>query len=215
MVMAQPVLILGTRLLAVEMNDLIGEIEGYEVAGFVENMDRDRCDQLVEGRPVFWVDDIGRFARTHVVACGLSTTHRRTFVEQAERLGLKLATLVHPTARVSTRATLGDGCFVSAMAAIATHTTLGRGVFVNRGALIGHHTTIGDFCTIQPGANIAGAVTLGGQTYVGIGAVVIERRHVGAGAVIGAGAVVTSDVPDRVLVVGLPAKVVKSHIDGK
>jgi sugar O-acyltransferase (sialic acid O-acetyltransferase NeuD family) len=213
--MAQPVLILGTRLLAVEVHDLIGEIPGYEVAGFVENMDRDRCGQPLEGLPVHWIDDIAPLARTHVVTCGLSTTHRTMFVDQAEQLGLKLATLVHPTARVSSRAVLGEGCFVSAMAVIATHTRLGRAVFVNRGALIGHHTTIGDFCTIQPGANIAGAVTIDSRTYVGMGAVVIERRSVGAGSVIAAGSVVTADVAVGVLVAGVPARVVKSKIDGK
>ena len=161
--MAQGLLILGTRTLAVEVMDLISDMPGYEVAGFVENMERDRCDQPLEGYPVWWIDDAARFASTHLAICALSTTHRRSYVEQAQALGLKFATLVHPTARVSRRAKLGEGCFVSAMAAIATHTTLGRHVFVNRGALIGHHTTIGDYCTIQPGANVAGAITMGEQ----------------------------------------------------
>ena len=213
--MKQPVLILGTRWLAAEVMDLIGDMPGYEVAGFVENMNRDVCGQTLEGYPVIWIDDIGPYVETHLATCGLSTTHRRAYVEQAMRLGLRFATLVHPTARVSSRASLGEGCFVSALATIAAHTTLGRGVWVNRGALIGHHTTIGDFCTIQPGANISGLVTIGAGTYIGVGSIVVDRRTIGAGSVIGAGAVVTADVPDRVQVVGIPARIVKSNIDGK
>lgn len=213
--MTQPVLILGTRTLAEEVMDLISDMAGFEVTGFVENMSRELAGTELEGKPVFWIDDMPKFAATHVAVCALSTTHRRKFVEQATALGLRLGKFIHPTARVSSRARLGDGCFVSAMAVIATHTALGRSVFVNRGALIGHHTNIGDYCTIQPGANVAGAVTLGSGTYVGIGAVVLDGLRVGQGCVIGAGAVVTHDVPNYVQVMGIPARVVKTDIEAK
>jgi len=213
--MKQPVLILGTRTLAVDVMDLIGEMPGFEAAAFVENMDRSLCDHPLEGLPVLWIDDAARYRDTHLAVCALSTTHRRRYVEQAMGLGLRLATLVHPTARLSPRATLGEGCFVSAMAAVSACSTLGRSVFVNRGALIGHHTVIGDYCTIQPGVNIAGAVTIGAGTYVGMGAVVLDKRSIGRGAVIGAGAVVTTDVPDHAQVVGVPARIVRTNVEGK
>jgi acetyltransferase-like isoleucine patch superfamily enzyme len=48
-----------------------------------------------------------------------------------------------------------------------------------------------------------------------MGAVVIDHRKVGAHSVVGAGAVVTEDVPDHVLVVGVPAKIIKRNIEGK
>jgi sugar O-acyltransferase (sialic acid O-acetyltransferase NeuD family) len=213
--MTQPVLILGTRTLAVEVMDLISDMPGYEVAGFVENLERQLAGTELEGRPVLWIDDLPRYTATHWGVCALSTTHRRKYVAQATALGLRLGTFVHPTAWVSARARLGEGCFVSAMAAIATHTTLGRSVFVNRGALIGHHTSIGDYCTIQPGANVAGAVTVGSDTFVGMGAVVLDRHTIGQGCIIAAGAVVTHDVPDHVQVMGVPARVVKSEIEAK
>ena len=213
--MQKPVLILGTRSLAVEVMDLISNIPGYVVAGFVENMERSRCAQPLEGYPVYWIDQIPDLAATHWGICALSTTQRRAYVEQVAAMGLRLATLVHPTARVSARAQLGEGCFVSALATVATHTRLGRSVFVNRGALIGHHTTIGDYCTIQPGANVAGAITMGENTYVGMGAVVLDKLAIGRGCVIAAGAVVTQDLPDRVQVMGVPARITKTNIEAK
>ena len=69
--------------------------------------------------------------------------------------------------------------------------------------------------TIQPGANIAGACDIGIATYVGMGAVVIDQTQVGSHSVIGAGAVVIEQVPDHVLAVGVPAKIVKKNIPGK
>lgn len=44
---------------------------------------------------------------------------------------------------------------------------------------------------------------------IGIGAIVLDGVRVGAGSIVGAGAVVTKDVPERSLVLGVPAKVVR------
>jgi carbonic anhydrase/acetyltransferase-like protein (isoleucine patch superfamily) len=74
---------------------------------------------------------------------------------------------------------------------------------------------VGDFVSIQPGANIAGACEIGTAVYVGMGAVIIDHTIVGCHSVIGAGAAVIEDAPDHVLVIGVPAKIVKQNIQGK
>lgn len=208
-------MILGTRTLAEEIADLISEIPGYSAVAFVENMDRDRCLEPIAGLPVLWVDDIAGLSRTHLAICGLATTHRKHYAEQVAGMGVRFATLIHPTARVSSRAVLGEGCLISPFSIVSSNTTLGDQVFVNRGVLIGHHTRIGNYTTIQPGANVAGMVSIGEGVYIGMGAIIMDRMSVGPNSVVGAGAVVTKDVPDSVQVVGIPARVVKTGIDGK
>lgn len=209
------ILILGTRTFALDVADVVEDIAGCRVAGFVENLDRAVCEKPLEGRPVYWIDDIAAMAGTHLGVCALSTTQRSKFTQQAEMLGLRFAILVHPSAQVSRRAVLGDGTFVNRGAIIAGYTTLGRHVIVNRGALIGHHGIIGDHCTIQPGAVIGGASRLGEGVYVGMGAKVLDKLSIGDGSVIGAGAVVTKDLPPHVQAMGVPAKVVKEGIERK
>lgn len=211
----KPLLVLGARIFAVEVADLVSEIPGFRVAGFVENMERERCRETLEGLPILWVDDIAALADSHWAVCSLGTTHRSRFIEQVAAYGIPFATLVHPSARISSRSFLGEGTLVSVGVVIASHTQLGRHVRVNRGALIGHHTVIGDYVTIGPGANIAGACRIGEATYIGIGAVVIDHITIGSHSVVGAGAVVTKDVPDNVQVVGVPARIVKENIQGK
>jgi acetyltransferase EpsM len=211
----ESLLILGTRSLAEELADVISEIPGWEVVGFVENMERERCEHSLRGLPVYWVDEIRGLAGTHFAVGGLATTHRKRYVEQVAAMGMRFATLVHPTARISSKALLGQGCLISPFCSVSAYTTLGEHVFVNRGSLIGHHTRIGNYVTIHPGANVAGMVNIGDGTFIGMGAVVIEKISVGSGSIVGAGAVVTRDVPDRVLVVGVPAKVVKTNIEGR
>lgn len=202
-------------MLALELTDLVSEIPGYRLAGFVENQKLDRCNEQIEGLPVYWIEDIDPLAQTHWGICGISTTHRTTFIDQVRAKQVPFATLVHPAARVSSRSSLADGVIISPGVIVASYTLIGQFVFINRGALIGHHTRIGDFVTIQPGANVAGACDIGEGSYIGMGAVVIDRVRIGAHSVVGAGAVVTQDVPDHVQVVGVPARIVKTDINGK
>ena len=211
----EPLLILGTRTLAVEVLDVVSDTEKFEVAGFVENMDRARCDQPLEGLPVYWIDDIASMSRTHLAVCALGTTKRFAYVAQAVALGFRFATVVHPSARISRNSKLGKGTIVSGGVIVATHTTVGEHVILNRGALIGHHTSIGDYCSIMPGSNIAGACAIGARCYIGMGAIVIDHTIVGEGSVVAAGAVVTKDLPARVKAVGVPARIVADGGEGR
>lgn len=208
-------LICGTRSLAADVADFAAEIPGVEVCGFIENMDRAKCAEPFELLPVHWVEQVSTLATTHVAVCALGTTHRRSFTEQVESLGMRFSSIAHPTSRVSSRSSLGEGTILSVGVIIAAHTHLGRHVFVNRGAIIGHHTQIGDHVSVMTGANIAGNCRIGPGTYIGMSAVILDNITVGAGSVIGAGAVVTKDVPANVQVVGVPAKVVKENVSGK
>lgn len=62
------------------------------------------------------------------------------------------------------------------------------------------HSAILHSCTIEDDA------------LIGMGAIVMNRAHIGRGAVVGAGAVVLAgtEIPDGMLAVGNPAKVVKA-----
>src|SRR5438132_3149957 len=211
---ARPLLILGTGNFAAEVADLVSDIGGWTVTGFVESLDRERSQARLEDLPIFWVDDIARWHDTHWAMAALGTTRRDQFIRQVDSLGFRFATLVHPTARVSKKSTLGAGSLVSAAAVIAAHASLAQHVLVNRGVLIGHHTRIDEYVTVGPGANVAGACHIAEGAYIGMGALVLDHVRIGVHAVVAAGAVVTKEVPEHVMVAGVPAKVVKENIGG-
>jgi sugar O-acyltransferase (sialic acid O-acetyltransferase NeuD family) len=211
----QPLLVLGTRDFSYEIAELAEETGQFEVAGFVENLSRERCDETLEGLPIHWIENVDALARTHLAVCGIGTTRRRSLAEQAAAHGLRFATVVHPSARVPASATLGEGTIVSAGAIVGTRAKLGRHVFLNRGSLVGHHTALGDYVSVMPGANIAGFCSIEEAVYVAIGAVIVDRITVGMGSVVGAGAVVVRDVPPSVQVTGVPARVVKEAVEAR
>jgi acetyltransferase EpsM len=208
-------LILGARSFAEEVADVVSESDEYELVGFAENQDRERCRESLLGLPILWVDDLPPLASSHHVVCALATTKRSRFLGQAEAMGFQFATVRHPTAHVSRTARVGDGSILGARVVVAAHAVIGRHVILNRGCLIGHHTVVDDGVTLSPGANVAGGAHIGPRTYVGMGAIVLDHITVGKSAVIGAGAIVTKDVPDHVQVMGPPARVLRTDIDGR
>jgi len=152
-----------------------------------------------------------RPAPGEVYILGSTTPARaRLAAELHRRFDLEFHALVHPTAYVSPLATIGPGTFVGARSVIAAGAVLDEHVFVNRSSTIGHDTRVGAFSRIQPGSNVGGLSRLGRGVTVGIGATLIERLVIGDNVVIGAGSTVLHDVPANLVVVGTPARVMKS-----
>ena len=97
--------------------------------------------------------------------------------------------------------------------------TVGEGTNIQERCVLHEQTTLGKNCTLGHGAIVHGC-TVGDNTLIGMGAIVLDGAVIGKNCIIGAGALVTGkmDAPDGSLILGSPAKVVKSvtqeQIDG-
>ncbi len=207
---SRPILILGTGPYAEEIADVASDIAGVTVGGFVENRDRSKAGDRLMDHPVYWIDDVPALSRTHAAVCSFATPNRTEVIAQIASFGVPFATLVHPSAHVSSRSTLAEGVIVCPGVVVASHAHVGRHVRLNRMVGIGHHTVIGDYATVQPGVNVAGLCDVGERVVIGIGATVLDRVRIGAGSVVAAGSVVVKDVPEGVQVVGVPARVTRN-----
>lgn len=110
--------------------------------------------------------------------------------------------------------------------------TLGKQVFLNFNCVILDPAAvrIGDCVLFGPGVQLYTAthplkhearcrglesacpINIGSNVWLGGGAIVLPGVSVGARAVIGAGSVVTADIPEDVLAVGNPCRVVRSLV---
>jgi len=138
-----------------------------------------------------------------------NNSKRKDLLAHLETLGVRIGTAIHPTAIISPDVEIGPSTTISAGVVIVTGARIGRACIINTSATVDHDCEVGDFTQIAPGAHLGGRVTVGPEAFIGIGAVVIQNVVIGAGAVVGASAAVVRDVPDRCLVIGVPARVRK------
>lgn len=125
--------------------------------------------------------------------------------------GLEPLNAIHRTAFVADNAMIGPGSQILAHAVVCVEANLGTACIINTSASVDHECTLGDGVHIAPGARLAGLVTVKRHSMIGIGAIVLPHITIGENVIVGAGAVVTCDVPDNVIVVGKPAKIVKER----
>lgn len=110
-----------------------------------------------------------------------------------------------------------------------TNIELGERVFFNFNCVVLDtcKVTIGDYCQFGSGVQLltplhpldaalrrkeeyGKPIAIGNDVWIGAGALVLPGVTIGARSVIGAGSVVTRDVPEGVLAVGNPCRVVRS-----
>ena len=151
-----------------------------------------------------------------IVAIGDNAVRQR-IVERirASRPDFRFVTVVHPRAVLSAHARVGEGSVLLAGAIVNPAAVVGAHVALYTNAIVEHDDVIGDFASLAPAAALGGAVTIGARSFVGMGAVVIHGRKVGADTVVGAHATVVADLPDRVVALGTPARVVRSREPGE
>ena len=120
--------------------------------------------------------------------------------------GIPLATIVHPTALISSSAKIGSGTTILANVIININTKVGIGCIVNNGAIIEHDCMVGNYVNICPKFAMAGHSSIGYKSYLGIGSTVIDDIRIGNRVTVGAGAVVVSNISDNIVAIGVPAK---------
>lgn len=146
------------------------------------------------------------------VAIGGARGRDRIRIQQRLKIvGLHFGALVHPKAFVAPSARIGEGSQVLAHATLAAEVRIGNACIINHGAVVDHECALGDGVHIAPGATLCGCIRVGACAFVGAGAIVLPKLTLGNDCVIGAGAVVTKSVAAGAVMVGNPARDIKSE----
>ena len=146
--------------------------------------------------------DIGSIPHERlVVAIGENEIRRQVF--------LRMVSHKENFATVATGVDVGAGTVAAAGVVVNPGSTIGANCILNTGCTIDHHSHLAGHVHVGPGAHLGGDVSVGEGSLVGIGATVRPGCSIGSWAVVGAGAVVVKDLPDRVVAVGVPAKITR------
>jgi sugar O-acyltransferase (sialic acid O-acetyltransferase NeuD family) len=144
-----------------------------------------------------------------IVAIGDNATRRRMF-ETLREEGESFAIARHPGAIIAPDVHIGPGSVICAGVVVNPGSVVGANVILNTGCTVDHHNRIGDHVHIAPGVHLGGDVSIGEGTLVGIGSTVMPQRRVGSWSVISAGALIHSDLTDRVVAAGAPARAIRN-----
>lgn len=134
------------------------------------------------------------------------TRPRQQVFESLQSAGFRIVSVVHPGATLSPSARVGPGLSIMAGAVVNASVRIGKNVIVNTGAIIEHDCVIGNHVHIATGARLGGNVTVGAGTHIGLGGCVRQGIRIGRHVIVGAGAVAINDIPDNLVVAGVPAR---------
>ena len=194
--------------------EIVSHDRNLELVAFVDNVVRGK-DEHIMGVPVVGDHSVlprllEKGVRGAVVAVGDNSV-RASHFDELQSMGLVMISAIHPLSRIAASAYIGQGVTVAIGATISTRARIADNVIVNTGAIVDHEDEIGDHVHIGPGCALAGRVTVKRGAFIGIGSVIKEYITVGENSIIGAGSVVLENIPDNVIAVGAPAKVVKAR----
>ncbi|MCK6684794.1 MAG: acetyltransferase [Thermoanaerobaculia bacterium] len=213
--MTQKLIVLGTGGNCVDIVDTVREINArahrcvYDCVGFLDD-EPTRQGTRVANLPV-----LGTLGDAHmytdcrfVNGIGSSSSFRRKryIIAKAGMPDERFATIVHPTASVSSLAVLGPGTVILQLATVASNVRVGRHVIQLPSSVVSHDCVVGDYSCIAGGVCISGGVSIGESCYIGTNAAIIENVNVGRCSLVGMGAVVLHDVRENSVVVGNPAR---------
>ena len=135
---------------------------------------------------------------------------RYNMYQMFSEAGGELASTISPHTDIgSFGTTIAPGCNILSGTIITNDVTLKLGCLVNPSCGISHDSVLGEFVQLSPGVRITGNCYIDNYTTLGTNAVVVPKVRIGKNVVVAAGAVVTKDVPDNVMVAGVPAAVKK------
>lgn len=148
----------------------------------------------------------------HPVALGIgSNSARATVLARCRARGVSMPAIVAATATVAADSALGLGTVVLEHAHVGPSSRVGDGVIVNTAAIVEHDCAVSNLVHLGPGSTALGGVRIGESAMIGSAACLLPGIIVGAYATVGSGAVAHIDVPERMTVVGVPARVIHSN----
>ncbi len=193
---------------------ILKKLDNFKILGIVDNY---KAESLISGIKIIGTDNDLRNIYNSGIHYALITigstkdnTKRYTLFNMAKEIGYKFPVIISPEAIIDESVRIDEGTVIMPGNIINIDSSIGKNCIVNTGAIIGHNCKIGDHCHIAPGTHISGSVVINELSFIGIGATIIQGVKIGKNVTIGAGSVVIKNVPDNVIIVGNPAKIVEN-----
>jgi sugar O-acyltransferase (sialic acid O-acetyltransferase NeuD family) len=181
----------------------------WHLLGYLDD-DNALSGKHIDGVPVLGgLKELRHLPNASVVVCTGRPDNYVSRLKIVNMLGLpaeRYATIVHPTAAVSSSSVISSGTVLLAYVVLTAGVSVGSHVAIMPHVTLTHDDRVDDFATLASGVSLGGGVHIGCSAYVGAGSLIRENRTVGRYSLVGMGAVVISDIPACEVWAGVPAR---------
>lgn len=185
--------------------------EELEIVGLLDDGYDEKNKKEVMGFPIIGkFDDVKKISNKeyeYIISVG-DVNSRKKIAEKFNNL--KYYTLIHPSAQIAHEVEIGEGTIIGEQAVLKSYLKVGKHCILNTNSVSSHHCNVGDYTHISVGSILCGSVTVDKRCFIGAGSTVIPNIKIAENVTVGAGAVVIKDVEVNNVVVGNPAKKIKT-----
>ncbi len=129
--------------------------------------------------------------------------------------GIHLTTLIHPGVYIDETTRISEGVVIAEGVTITDNVEIGANTYIQPHAVIGHDIKIGKHTVIGSNCQIGGENNIGDRVFMGFLSGTTDHISIGNDSIIAAGAIVFKELPQEVIAVGNPARIVKKNIEKK
>ncbi len=207
-------LIIGAKGFAKEVLEICHHNNLLNNLAFYDDVNDDVCGKLYNQFPVlkniedaksYFINNDSRFT------IGIGNPQlRKKLYEKFTQIGGKFTSTISANAIIGSYGnTIKEGCNIMSSVVITNDIIIGKGVIINQITSIGHDVVIDDFTEICPNVSISGNCSIGKNVFIGTGVIILPKVKIGNNVIIAAGSVVRENIPDNVMVAGIPAVIKK------
>lgn len=190
-------------------------IDHFKLIGFIDDNEQ-LWETVYFGYPVLGPPEILPElspSKTGVICPIGDPVNRFRMIERLKPFTNEFPNAIHPSAQVSSRASMGHGNIFSQNVVIQAGVRIGNFNSLNINAIMGPLSILHNFCTLNAHTMIASETEVQDYTYIGMGANILQRLAIPTGVTVGANAVVTKTPEAWTTLVGVPAKEIKRRPD--
>lgn len=189
----------------IEALDCLGS--GFKMLGFVDDTPA-KQGATVHGQDVHSRMAFDRWPEAMVLAVPGSPTSYLTRASVVEGLGVdpaRFASVIHPSAQISSMASIGRNVLIMAGVVVTSNAVIGDHVCLLPNTVVHHDARIGAWTLVGSNVTVAGGTQIGKNCYIGSGSSIMNGLRISDGTLVGLGSNVIRSPSPGSRIAGNPA----------
>ena len=179
------------------------------VLGFIDEAPESH-GKMVNSYPILGGVEWFKENQDTLAVCAIGNNYvRKAVTDRARECGAKFTYVIDPSASIGYGVKIGKGVIVVQGSTVTSNVVIGNHVIINIDSSVAHDDILEEYVNISPGVQLSGNVTVKEGATIHTGATVKQGITIGRWAEVAMGAAVIKDVPDHMLVAGIPAVIKK------